>query len=702
VAKSLVIVESPAKAKTIGKFLGSRYMVKASMGHIRDLPKSQFGVDIENNFTPKYINIRGKGDLIKQLRTEANKADKVYLATDLDREGEAISWHLAELLKVDKNSPCRIEFNEITKDAIKASLKKARPININRVNAQQARRVLDRLVGYKISPLLWKKVKKGLSAGRVQSVAVRLICQREEEIEKFIPEEYWSITASFQVTGKKQSFFAKLQQKERKKLAIKNAEEAKSILQELEGAEYLVKKVKKSERKKNPTPPFTTSTLQQEASRKLGFTAKKTMRIAQQLYEGLEVGAEGSVGLITYMRTDSTRISDQAQGEAREFIQENYGKNYLPAAPRKYKAKEDAQDAHEAIRPTSAFRQPSKIKEYLSRDQYRLYKLIWERFLSSQMASAVLDTLTVDIQANSFLFRANGSNVKFPGFMVIYVEGEDDVEKKEEGLLPELTEGQILQLISLEDKQHFTQPPPRYTEATLVKDLEEKRIGRPSTYAPIIDTIQERGYVILEDKRFYSTELGKIVNYLLVKHFPRIMDAEFTAEMEDYLDKIAAGEVSWLKVLQEFYQPFAGTLEKAEEQMEKIEIKDEVTDQLCEHCGRNLVIKQGRYGKFMACPGFPECRNTKPILKEIGIPCPQCQKALVERKTKRGRKFYGCSNYPECTFITWDQPVKEICPQCGSFLLLAKGKKGKGDRHYCSKEGCDYQKTEEKGIDKNE
>lgn len=701
-AKSLVIVESPAKAKTIGKFLGSRYMVKASMGHIRDLPKSQFGVDIENNFTPKYINIRGKGDLIKQLRTEANKADKVYLATDLDREGEAISWHLAELLKVDKNSPCRIEFNEITKDAIKASLKKARPININRVNAQQARRVLDRLVGYKISPLLWKKVKKGLSAGRVQSVAVRLICQREEEIEKFIPEEYWSITASFQVTGKKQSFFAKLQQKERKKLAIKNAEEAKSILQELEGAEYLVKKVKKSERKKNPTPPFTTSTLQQEASRKLGFTAKKTMRIAQQLYEGLEVGAEGSVGLITYMRTDSTRISDQAQGEAREFIQENYGKNYLPAAPRKYKAKEDAQDAHEAIRPTSAFRQPSKIKEYLSRDQYRLYKLIWERFLSSQMASAVLDTLTVDIQANSFLFRANGSNVKFPGFMVIYVEGEDDVEKKEEGLLPELTEGQILQLISLEDKQHFTQPPPRYTEATLVKDLEEKRIGRPSTYAPIIDTIQERGYVILEDKRFYSTELGKIVNYLLVKHFPRIMDAEFTAEMEDYLDKIAAGEVSWLKVLQEFYQPFAGTLEKAEEQMEKIEIKDEVTDQLCEHCGRNLVIKQGRYGKFMACPGFPECRNTKPILKEIGIPCPQCQKALVERKTKRGRKFYGCSNYPECTFITWDQPVKEICPQCGSFLLLAKGKKGKGDRHYCSKEGCDYQKTEEKGIDKNE
>lgn len=702
-AKSLVIVESPAKARTIGKFLGSRYTVKASMGHIRDLPKSQLGVEIDNDFKPKYINIRGKGDLIKELRTEANKADKVYLATDLDREGEAISWHLAELLKLDKKSPCRIEFNEITKNAIQAALKKARPINLDRVNAQQTRRILDRLVGYKISPLLWKKVRKGLSAGRVQSVAVRLICEREAEIKQFVPEEYWSINANLKTEKKKEkSFFAKLQQMKGTKLEVNNAEEASNILKQLAGAQYLVKKVKKSERKRNPAPPFITSTLQQEASRKLGFNARKTMRIAQQLYEGLEVGAEGSVGLITYMRTDSTRISSQAQEEAHSFIRGKYGADYLPTAPRSYRAKEDAQDAHEAIRPTSVLREPSKLKEHLSREQYRLYSLIWERFLASQMSSAVLDTLTIDIQANDFLFRATGSNIKFTGFMVIYVEGEDDVEKKEEGLLPELTEGQILQLINLEEKQHFTQPPPRYTEATLVKALEENRIGRPSTYAPIIETIRDRGYVVLEDKRFHPTELGETVNYLLVKHFPRIMDVEFTAEMEDYLDKIAEGEMPWLRVLKEFYFPFATTLETAEEKMEKIEIKDEVTEELCEHCSRNMVIKQGRFGKFLACPGFPECRNTKPILKEIGVPCPLCQKPVVERKTKKGRKFYGCSNYPECNFTTWHQPIEEKCPRCGSFMLLEKGKRGKPNLLHCSQEGCGHQQLQEKEVDRND
>lgn len=694
-AKSLVIVESPAKAKTIGKFLGSRFLVKASMGHIRDLPKSQFGVDIENNFAAKYINIRGKGDLIKQLRSEANKANKVYLATDLDREGEAISWHLAELLKLDKTSPCRIEFNEITKEAIKESIKKPRPIDLDKVNAQQTRRILDRLVGYKLSPLLWKKVKKGLSAGRVQSVAVRLICAREDEIAKFQPEEYWSITACLQAKGK--SFSAKLQQKNGKKLEIKNKTETEEILADLKDAQYVVQKLKKSERKRNPAPPFTTSTLQQEASRKLGYTAKKTMRIAQQLYEGLEVGDEGSVGLITYMRTDSTRISAQAQEDARNFIENKYGKNYLPSSPRQYKAKEQAQDAHEAVRPTGVLREPIKIKDYLSRDQYRLYKLIWERFLASQMAPALLETLTVDIKAKEYIFRATGSIVLFDGFTVLYVEGEDDVEKQEDGLLPKLTEGQILQLIRLEDKQHFTQPPPRYTEATLVKALEEKRIGRPSTYAPIIDTIQERGYVILEEKRFHSTQLGQIVNYLLVKHFPGIMNIEFTAQMEDYLDKIAEGKLSWQNVLEEFYHPFAKTLDKAETEMEQIEVKDEVTDQLCEFCGRNMVIKQGRYGKFLACPGFPDCRNTKAILKEVGVPCPLCEKPLVERKTKKGRKFYGCSDYPQCSFITWDLPTKEKCPQCGAVLLLAQGKRGKTDRHYCSQKDCGYSKTVEKG-----
>lgn len=699
-AKSLVIVESPAKAKTIGKFLGSTYLVRASMGHVRDLPKSQLGVDIENAFKAKYINIRGKGDLIKQLRTEAGKVKKVYLATDLDREGEAISWHLAELLKLDKESSCRIEFNEITKDAIKQSIKNPRPINLDKVSAQQTRRILDRLVGYKISPLLWKKVKKGLSAGRVQSVAVRLICQREEEIKKFQPEEYWSVTASLHGKNKKQVFSAKLLKQSDKKIKIKNQKQAQEILIQLDGAQYEVVKIKKSERKRNPAPPFTTSTLQQEASRKLGFTAKKTMRIAQQLYEGLEVGAEGSVGLITYMRTDSIRISTQAQNEAKEYIVKQYGQEYLPHIPRQYKIKEDAQDAHEAIRPTGVVREPAKMKDYLSRDQYRLYNLIWSRFLASQMASAILDILTIDIIANEFLFRATGTSVKFAGFTILYIEGEDDVEKKEEDMLPQLLEGEILNLVALEDNQHFTQPPPRYTEATLVKALEEKRIGRPSTYAPIIDTIQARAYVILEEKRFVPTELGETVNYLLVKHFPSVMDVTFTAGMEDYLDKIADGDISSFQVLQDFYQPFAESLEKAEDNMEKIEIKDEVTEEICQFCGRNLVIKQGRFGKFLACPGFPECRNTKPLLKEIGINCPLCQKPLVERKSKKGRKFYGCSDYPQCNFVTWDFPSKKTCPQCGSFLLLAKSKKG--NRYYCAKEGCDYEKLQEKGEKKSE
>lgn len=686
----MIVVESPAKAKTIGKFLGRKYTVKASMGHVRDLPRSQLGVDVEHNFTPKYITIRGKGELLKELREQAKKADRVMLASDPDREGEAIAWHLVNLLGVDEQSPCRIEFHEITKEAITQAVKHPRAIDIARVNAQQARRVLDRLVGYSLSPLLWRKVRKGLSAGRVQSVAVRLICDREEEIRNFKPEEYWSLTARLREGKNKGKIFsAKLFGTVEGKLDIKNAGQMDSILKELAGREYRVEKIKRSERKKNPPLPFTTSNLQQEASRKLGFSVKKTMLIAQQLYEGLELGKEGSVGLVTYIRTDSTRIAETAQKDARDYIARKFSMDFLPAVPRQTKAKQGAQDAHEAIRPTSIFREPESVKEFLNRDQFRLYQLIWERFVASQMSPAVFDTLSVDIAAGNYVFRATGSTLKFPGFMQVYIEGQDEETEKEEQL-PDLVEGQQLYLQKLEPNQHFTQPPPRYTEAMLVKTLEEKGIGRPSTYAPIIDTIQARGYVAKEDKRLFPTELGEVVNNLLKQYFPNIVNVQFTAEMEDRLDQVEEGQADWVKVVQEFYDPFKQDLAHAEGEIGEITIQEEVSDEKCELCGRNMVIKHGRFGPFLACPGFPECRHTRPLLKTVeGVTCPVCGGEIVERKSKRGRKFYGCKNYPNCQFTTWYEPVAgKTCPICGAFLVKQKTKTGEVLK--CSREGCTY------------
>ncbi|GIP33055.1 type I DNA topoisomerase [Paenibacillus sp. J2TS4] len=675
-ADSLVIVESPAKAKTIGKYLGSKYIVKASMGHIRDLPKSQIGVEVKRNFEPKYITIRGKGSVLKELKDASKKVKKIYLAADPDREGEAIAWHLAHYLDLGDNEPCRVVFNEITKQAVKDAFKSPRPINKDLVNAQQARRILDRLVGYKISPLLWKKVKKGLSAGRVQSVAVKLINDRENEIKEFIPEEYWSITAQLQV-GKNQ-FEAKFYGTSGEKQELGNEEEVNRILQMIEKASFIVKEVKERERQRHPSAPFITSTLQQEAARKLNFRAAKTMSVAQQLYEGIELGKEGTVGLITYMRTDSTRISPVAQEEAKEYIGEKYGAAYVPESPRNYSKKNsNAQDAHEAIRPSSVLRSPDEIKSYLSRDQYRLYKLIWERFVASQMTSAVLDTMTVDIQANEAVFRAVGSKVKFPGFMKVYVEGNDDGTTEEDRLLPPLRKDDVVEQIGIEPKQHFTQPPPRYTEARLVRTLEELGIGRPSTYAPTLETIQKRGYVALEDKKFIPTELGELIVELMEEFFPEILDVEFTANMEEELDHVEEGKEDWVKVLDVFYQSFEKRLEVAEEEMKEVEIQDEVSDEICEKCGKPLVYKMGRFGKFLACSGFPDCRNTKPIIKEIGVVCPKCKEGhIVERRSKKGRIFYGCNRYPECDFVSWDRPAGRDCPKCDSMLVLKKSKNG--------------------------
>ncbi len=690
--KSLVIVESPAKAKTISRFLGRNYTVKASVGHVRDLPKSQLGVDVENGFQPKYITIRGKGPVLKELRDAAKKADRILFATDPDREGEAISWHLADALKVDGQSPCRIEFNEVTERAVKNAIKQPRPINQDLVDAQQARRVLDRLVGYKLSPLLWAKVRRGLSAGRVQSVAVRLICDREAEIEAFEPQEYWSIEAELQQTeGEKATFSAKLHKAKGKKIEISNQEKAEAIVEELKKAPFVVQSVERRERRRNPAPPFTTSSLQQEASRKLGFTARRTMRVAQQLYEGLEVGSEGTVGLITYIRTDSTRIAPEAQQAARQAIQELFGKEYLPAKPPVYKSRAGAQAAHEAVRPTSMDRRPEDVKSFLTRDQYRLYRLIWERFIASQMAPAILDTLTVQIQAGDYVFRATGSSIKFPGFMALYTENTDQPEEGDEkkGMLPDLKEGEDLKLLQLIPNQHFTQPPPRYSEAMLVKTMEELGIGRPSTYAQIIDTITRRGYVELVDKRFVPTELGNIVVDLLKEHFPNIIDVEFTATMESQLDRVEEGKEDWEQVLASFWEPFSKELEKAEIHMEEVEIADEETDEICEKCGRNMVIKQGRYGRFLACPGFPECRNTKPLLKEIGVPCPKCGGQIVERRSRRGRTFYGCANYPDCDFTSWQRPAGKNCPQCGQFMVI-KQRRGKAPEVVCSDKECGY------------
>jgi DNA topoisomerase I len=687
--KSLVVVESPAKAKTIEKFLGKNYQVKASMGHLRDLPKSQFGVDIEHDFAPKYINIRGKGELIKELKEKAKQADKVFLATDPDREGEAIAWHLAHILGLGERDVCRIEFNEITKNAIQNAVKHPRPINYNRVHAQQARRILDRIVGYKLSPLLWRKIRKGLSAGRVQSVAVRLICDREREIEAFVAEEYWSIVAKLRKDAKAPLFEAQLIKQGDKKIEIRNEQEASYIVSQLENLPYEVTDVKRKDRKRNPAAPFITSSLQQEAARKLGFTTRKTMMLAQQLYEGLTLGKQGPVGLTTYIRTDSTRVASIAQDEARQFILGKYGKEYMPEKPPQYTSKR-GQDAHEAIRPTHIEYVPDDIKEHLTRDQYRLYKLIWERFVASQMAPAIMDTLTVDIKAGEYGFRATGSQIKFAGFMVLYIEGLDDAEQDKETFLPEMEQGEKLLHKAIVPDQHFTQPPPRYTEASLVKMLEEQGIGRPSTYAPIIDTIQQRNYVLKEDKKFIPTELGFLVVDMLKEFFNDIIDVEFTAQMEDHLDNVAGGEENWVEVLKRFYNPFSQELKVADEQIQEVEIPDEVTDEICEHCGRNMVIKQGRFGKFLACPGFPACRNAKAILQEMGVNCPQCSGAIVERKGKkgRGRVFYGCKNYPQCSFVTWDKPVHKECPQCHSFLVEKKSRAG--SNLVCPVEGCGY------------
>jgi len=672
----LVIVESPAKAKTIERYLGKKYKVKASMGHIRDLPRSQMGVDTDKEYEPKYITIRGKGPVLKELKTAAKKAKKIYLAADPDREGEAIAWHLANSLQVDVESDCRVVFNEITKDAIKESFKHPRPINMDLVDSQQARRVLDRLVGYNISPLLWKKVKKGLSAGRVQSVAVRLIIDREHEIKAFVPEEYWTIEADF--AKGKTSFEAAFYGLNNKKMDLHSEADVENIKKQLNGNKFTVEKVTKKERRRNPAVPFTTSSLQQEAARKLNFRAKKTMMLAQQLYEGIDLGKkEGTVGLITYMRTDSTRISEVAQNEAYEYITANYGKEYTKEENRKEKKNANAQDAHEAVRPTSTYKEPNSLKEHLSRDQLRLYKLIWERFIASQMAPAVMDTMSVDLRNGDVMFRATGSKIKFPGFMKVYVEGSDDAVEEQNKQLPDLKEGDEVINKDINPKQHFTQPPPRYTEARLVKTLEELGIGRPSTFAPTLDTIQKRGYVALDNKRFIPTELGEIVLELILEFFPEILDVDFTAHMEQNLDNIEAGQINWVKVIDSFYKVFEQNLEKAEKEMQSVEIKDEPAGEDCEECGSPMVYKMGRYGKFMACSNFPDCRNTKAIVKEIGVKCPKCREGnIIERKSKKRRIFYGCDRFPECDFISWDKPIQRPCPKCDNMLVEKKLKKG--------------------------
>ncbi len=654
-ADRLIIVESPAKANTIKKFLGGNTKVVASMGHIRDLPKSKLGVNIENDFEPEYINIRGKGELIKDLKKEASKAKTVFLATDPDREGEAIAWHLAHILEIDENSESRITFNEITKDAVKEAIKKPRTLNKNLIDAQQARRVLDRIVGYKISPLLWKNVRKGLSAGRVQSVAVRLIVEREEEIEKFIPEEYWNIYAKLSDKNTKTIFEAKLFGKNDKKIELKNEKQVKEILKEIENEKYIVKSVKRSEKKKSPAPPFTTSTLQQEASRKLGFTIKKTMSVAQGLYEGVKIGDRGLTGLITYMRTDSVRISEVARAAAKKHIEKIYGKEYYEN--RYYKSNADSQDAHEAIRPSYVELTPENIKDNLSSDQYKLYKLIYNRFIASQMANAVYDTVSVGIDAGEYNFKSSGQKLKFKGFIAVYIETEEDDGEQ----IPDLNENQELKKEKLEAKQSFTEPPPRYTEASLVKALEEKGIGRPSTYSPIITTIIERRYIEKEQKQLVPTELGKVVNDILIGNFQDIINVDFTAEKEKDFDNIAEGKEEWKEAIRSFYDRFEKELEKAQEKLEHVELQEEVSDVPCEKCGRMMVVKYGRFGKFLACPGYPECKNTKPIVETIKEVCPKCGGKIQVRKSKKGRKFYICENNPNnnCDFISWNKPGKE-------------------------------------------
>ena len=689
-AKYLVIVESPAKVKTIKKFLGANYDVEASNGHVRDFPKSQFGIDVENDFEPKYITIRGKGELLAKLRKAAKKADRIYLATDPDREGEAISWHLTQALREDPKKMHRITFNEITKTAVKDSLKHAREINMNLVDAQQARRMLDRMVGYSISPLLWAKVKRGLSAGRVQSVALRIICDREKEINSFIPEEYWSLDGEFLVNGEKKPLEAKFYGTD-KKASIHNKQEMDEILEKLEGREFEVSEVKKGERIKNAPLPFTTSTLQQEASKALNFSTQKTMRLAQQLYEGIDIKGSGTVGVITYLRTDSTRISEEADEAAREYIAAQYGENYVSTTEKAAKKGQKIQDAHEAIRPTDIRRTPAMLKDSLSRDQYRLYQLIWKRFTASRMSAARYETTSVKISAGEYIFTVAASKVAFDGFMSVYTQEED--HKKSNVLSQSLEKGMKLTLKELRPEQHFTQPPAHYTEASLVKTMEELGIGRPSTYAPTITTIISRRYVAKEQKNLYVTELGEVVNNIMKQAFPSIVDVNFTATMEGLLDCVEAGTVQWKTVVRNFYPDLKTDVDAAQEELEKVDIQDEVTDVICDNCGRNMVIKYGPHGRFLACPGFPECKNTKPYYEKIGVKCPKCGKEIVLKKTKKGRKYYGCEDNPECDFMSWQKPSDKKCPVCASYMVE------KGSKLVCSQETCGYveqKKKEEK------
>ncbi len=682
----LVIVESPSKAKTVQKYLGADFEVAASMGHVRDLPKSKLSVDVENNFEPVYVPMKDKEEVIAALRKAAKKADTVYLAGDPDREGEAISWHLAQLLDIPLDAPVRVTFNEITKTGVQNGMANPRAIDIDLVNAQQTRRILDRIVGYKLSPFLWKKVRRGLSAGRVQSVAVKMIVDREKQINAFKPEEYWSIEAKMTAPSSKKQFDASFVTVDGKKAELHSEKETNDILARLDGAQYNVTGVKKSVRRKSPAPPFTTSTMQQEASKKLGFQTAKTMRAAQQLYEGVEIEGMGAVGLITYMRTDSLRVSDEARNSAYKYIEGAYGKNYLPPSPKVYKSKSNAQDAHEAIRPSTPEITPQQVKDSLTPEQYKLYKLIWERFIASQMANALMDTVSVDIDANGCGFKATGYSVKFDGFTVLYEESKDDEENK---VLPEIKEGDVLKLKNIEGKQHFTQPPARYTEGSFIKALEENGIGRPSTYAPTISTIINRFYVEREGKQLKPTGLGEVTTDLLKDHFKQIVDTKFTASMESSLDKIELGEKNWVETLSGFYGGFEETLKKAEEAMDgkRIKVPDEETDEVCEECGKPMVIKLGRFGRFLACSGFPDCRNTKKIVKPTGGICPLCGKKILIKKSKKGKKFYGCEDYPNCNFMTWDMPVSDKCPKCNDGTTLFK----KAGKLFCVRENCGYE-----------
>ncbi len=683
--QKLVIVESPAKAKTIGKYLGKNYVVKASMGHIIDLPKSQLGVDIENNYNPRYITIRGKGDLLNELRKEAKKSEKVFLATDPDREGEAISWHLAEALKLNQSDKCRIEFNEITKNAIKIAIKSPRQINMGLVDAQQARRVLDRLVGYKISPILWKKVKWGLSAGRVQSVALHMICNREDEIQKFEPKEYWTIDCELISAKAAKSFIVKLHSKDNKKIEIINESVSNEIKNELLENDFIIKDIKLSRKNRKPLPPFTTSTFQQDAYKKLNYSTKKSMSIAQQLYEGIDIKGHGTIGLITYMRTDSVRISKEAQDNAKVYITSKFGDKYIPESERNYKGKKNIQDAHEAIRPTYIELTPEEIKDSLRPEQYKIYSLIWKRFIASQMSDCVMNTVTVNVKNGLYILKTSGSTIEFEGFMKVYDYILD--EEEESTILPELTNGELLKNKNINLKQHFTQPPPRYSEASLVKTLEENGIGRPSTYAPIVSTLLDRKYVEREKKTLIPTELGFIVNNIVSEYFKKIVDVEFTAEMENKLDYIEEGKGDWKQVVDEFYSPLIEIIEIAEKEIAKITIEDKPTDIQCDKCGNFMVVKHGRFGDFLACPGYPECKNTKPMLDEIDVKCPLCSGKVILRKSKKGRKFYGCGNYPECKFVSWFEPTEKKCSKCDSFMVK-KENKTKGKFLECSNKEC--------------